>query len=137
MLTLILVHVEETFRHLFPHNFVQMLRWQLPRYYVVHATSMVNDMHPIDEIRDLVDEQIEWGWGYEPEMFGEDERSWLIPSNGHEWTWVPPELRGHRILHGQKQLRLAGGFESECLADMEAVLDNQGFEYKKLRSLVY
>lgn len=49
MKTLILVHVEDTFRHLFPSGFIRNLRFLLPRYHVIRATSCINDDHPIED----------------------------------------------------------------------------------------
>jgi hypothetical protein len=133
MKTLILVHVENTFRRFFPDGFIRNLRLLLPRYHVIHATSCINDYDPIEEIADLVDEKIDWGWGYEPEVFNEDERRFLIESSGHEWTWIPPELRSSRF----RDVRLGGGCNGECLTDMECVLRHQKIRYRLLPSIVY
>ena len=133
MKTLILVHCEDTFRKFFPQGFIATLRRKMPNYHVIHCTSQVNDDHPIQEIADLVDREIDWGWGYEREMFDGNERRFVIPSLGHDWTWVPPELRALP----KRAVCLGGGSCQECLLDMESVLEHLRIPYRKLKGIVY
>ena len=133
MKTLILVHVEDTFRKFFSRDFIRNLRRTMPRYHVIHCTSWVNDDHPIEEIADLVDQEIQWGWGYEPDMYDGEDSRFIIPACGHEWTWVPPELRHF----DRRAVVLGGGYESECLADMESVLQFLKIPFRKADPIIY
>ena len=140
---LLLVHVEESFRYLFPDSMYvkRLIRACKCRKYrrVIHCTSLVNDDHPIEKIRYLVTEEVDWGWGYEPCIWAEDdpEREWVIesPYSLHEHTWVPTEFR-NGFFDGY-DVYLGGGYSAECLADMEAVLNHLGIAYEKVRGYVY
>lgn len=136
---LLLVHVEETFRCLFNgqilRNIVRAVKSGNYRR-VIHATSNIDDWEPISELAPYVDETIDWGWGYEPAMFTDRiERKWVIPADNslHEYTWVPPQLRGW----SRGPVTLGGGCDGECLADMEACLKYVGISYRRARSLIY
>jgi hypothetical protein len=135
---LLLVHVEESFRHHFPKGYVRRLVTGCKsKLYekVIHATSNIEDDSPIPEIAELVDEEIDWGWGYEPEVFRDrKELKWLISSKSHEYTWVPPELRE---IHKNTQIVLGGGYDGECLEDMITVLNHLHLYYEINRQFVY
>ena len=138
---LLLVHCEDAFRSMFPSMFIPRLIKECRNAdWVIHFTSHVNDDEPIEDIIPYVNEQIDWGWGYEKEQFlfddNEDEAKWVIDSIGHEFTWVPPELRNGRF-KSNDFIVLGGGAEWECLADMVSVLDYQDIEYKKLSQIVF
>lgn len=138
---LILVHVEETFRSHFPDSMYvnRLIRACTCKKYdrVIHATSFVNDDHPIEEIRYLITGEVDWSWGYDPDMWDDDDmgRQWLIESYGHEWTWVPPEFR-NGFFNGYN-VYLGGGYSAECLADMEAVLDHLEIPFTKVHGYTY
>ena len=136
---MVLVHIENTFRHLFPAGFIKNIH----RYVklgnfdqVIHFTSYINDECPINEISCLIDREIEWAWGYEPEMFNKKERKWLIQSSGHEYTWIPPIFRNKNEWR-KTHIYLGGGYESECLADMKSILDKQRIKYLKCHRIIY
>ena len=138
---LLLVHVEETFRKHFPDAmYVQRLIQSCKaRKYdrVIHCTSMLEDMAPIQEIADLIDTEIDWAWGYEPDIFDDDEIKWIIPAPNslHDWTWCPLELRDGQL--NDCIVWLGGGHYSECLADMVAVLEHLGIKYHIVDGLTY
>lgn len=132
---LLLVHVEETFRSHFPKGYLSKLRRACREAPLVwHATSQVNDYEPVEEIADLVRFQFPWGWGYEPEVFATapQELKWVIPSRGHSFTWVPPELRRF-----SDRVSLGGGCDSECLEDMRAVLRHRKISFRERPTLIY
>jgi hypothetical protein len=91
------------------------------------------DEQPIQEIANFVDREIVWGWGYEQESFPPHERRFVIPSYGHDWTWIPPELRALP----KEAVCLGGGSCQECLLDMESVLEALHIPYRKLAGIVY
>jgi hypothetical protein len=138
---LLLVHVEETFRKHFPDAMYvpRLIHSCKARKYdeVIHCTSMMNDMRPILEIVDLIDMEIDWAWGYEPDLFGDEEIEWVIPARYslHEWTWCPEELRNGRL--DNCVVWLGGGHYCECLADMCAVLKHLGIEFYIIDGLTY
>lgn len=138
---LFLVHVEETFRRMFGPMYVQRLRkvCRSSKYHsVIHLTSHVNDDEPIRELVDLIGEEIDFAWGYEPEQFDSDdpEQFWIIPANSvHEYTWVPPELRDGAF--SDCNIYVGGGYRSECLADFLSVLEHCGLSYKVVDGYVY
>lgn len=138
MKILFLVHVEEMFRQFFPPMYVPRICKAMNQYDDIYVfCSHIDDDHPIQEIYRFQNyEQIEWAWGYEPTQFPEEEQSWVIPSNGHEWTWVPEELRETNYWN-RHEIHLGGGSSSECLEDMREVLANQKIKYKEIRGLVY
>lgn len=140
---LLLVHVEESFRDLFPDKMYipRLIKSCRARKYVrvIHCTSHVMDNAPIPEVADLIDMEIDWGWGYEEECFmeGTEELDWVIESHYslHDKTWVPPELR-----NGQLKgcvVWLGGGHAWECLADMVAILEYVGIEFYIVDGLTY
>ena len=110
---LLLVHVEETFRRYFSDSMYPLRLRRACMLYdeVIHATSHVDDDRPIFEIGDLVTNEIDWGYGYDHEMFQEDERKWVIFSRGHEFTWCPPELRERDF--SDVDVYLGGGHHAE------------------------
>jgi hypothetical protein len=141
MKILILVHVEETFRR---NGYLKddtiwaivdgINKGDFDR--VIHMTSGIEDYKPIDDIAHMVDEEIEWGWGYEQDHFVEkEEADWIIESWGHEKTWVPPEFRNGGSAN--TEVFLGGGYDGECLADFQAVLEHVGIPYTLVREMVY
>ncbi len=140
--TLFLVHVEETFRHCFGGMFLRSILKGSGVYdEIIHFTSCIGDEYPIDELIPIIDMEITWGWGYEPEQFDEDnpDRQFVIAPKtflgGHEWTWIPPELRNFDWEN--REIHLGGGCESECLADMESILSHLNVEYKRMEEMIY
>jgi len=141
---LFLVHVEEMFRDYFPDEmFVNRLirSTQANKYDSVFCLCSGLDANP-EPIRELVCQPrspqiIEWGWGYEPECFDhdEDEKSWVIPALGHEYTWIPEELRTSR--YDNANIFVGGGCESECLQDFVDILDYLKLGFEKIRGLIY
>ena len=140
---LFLVHVEEMFRQYFPDKMftLRLMKACQARKYdrVFILVSGVDDDQPIDELMYVTDEhqRIEWGWGYEPEMFNEEEMPWVIPALGHEWTWVPPEIRDMKAYLDNANIFVGGGCEAECLQDFLDVLDHLNLDYKKVRGYIY
>ena len=92
---------------------------------------------PITPIRFNNLETWEWSWGYDPEQMTAAEEAWTIPSRGHEWTWVPPQLRNHLRDFQSAQIFIGGGFERECLQDWADVLTRMGLEFTKVRELIF
>jgi len=93
---LFLVHVEDAFRSYFPPDYLETLVANLGDYdRIMHFTSYIENDAPVWEIAEMVGSQVEWGWGYNPDVFWyePDELTWIIPAMGHEYTWVPPQLR--------------------------------------------
>lgn len=78
----------------------------------------------VSTIEAAATDTIQWGWGYDPECFTEDcdkeDAEWLIRSLGHEFTWIPPELRDFRFK--DYAVSICGGADAECLEDMRAIL---------------
>ena len=140
---LILVHIEESFRQHFPDSMyaLRLIRaCKCGKYNrVIHCTSFVQDDRPIAELCNLITEEIDWGWGYEPCIWNRDdsEREWVIESlySLHEWTWVPTELRNGLL--DSYNVYLGGGCSGECLADMEAVLEHLDVPFKKVYGYIY
>lgn len=138
---LLLVHVEEMFRDCITEEHIcEMKRACHGADYVVHFTSHVQDDNPIREIADLVDQQITWSWGYSPGEYmflNSQEEEHLICSLGHGYTWIPPELRDKRFWSRWDTVRLGGGADGSCLADMEAILDYLEVEHKREMEIIY
>jgi hypothetical protein len=112
---------------------------------IICCISHVYDDGPIREIQygNGYYEQIDWGWGYEPEQFCDDdesyngfERDWLIEANGHEYTWIPPELRDSDEWKDH-EISVGGGGREECLRDFRDVLEHMGIPYRLVRGLTY
>lgn len=140
MKVLILVHVEETFRKYFGDNLLPEIEKAIHRNHfdrIIHCTSNLNDDQPVYEIANLVDTQIDWAWGYEPDVFPKQEQQFVIESKGHEYTWIPPFLRDAQYWLKSAKVTLGGGCEAECLADMESVLDYLNIPFQKQRKFVY
>jgi len=140
---LILVHIENVFRDKFPYDYLTIMQECAEKYdRIIHCTSCIDDLHPCPEIRWMVGQEIDWSWGYEPEVFEDDpnELVWVIPASGHEYTWVPEELREGaslwRLLK-QSTVHVGGGFETECLQDFLDVLDYVEIDYSVVRDYVY
>lgn len=135
---LLLVHIEEQFRSRLSDEYLARVRQACKRAdYVVHASSNFGYDLYVPELEGVIDETIDWAWGYEPEAFDydEDEKKWVIPTvnSMHEFTWVPPLFR--RPFN--RYLAVGGGCDGECLADMLSVLQHQNISYRLRRPLVY
>jgi hypothetical protein len=157
MKILILCHIEETFRKHFPNGMLDAIIEQSSQYNrVIHMTSEVCDDEPVEELRWIVDEEIAWGWGYEPRATCEycygaakhdsqtclcvdcgGEETWIIKVDYsvHEWTLVPEELRNGRFENAE--ITIGGGYDGECLADLEAVLEYMDVPYRRERDFIY
>ncbi len=103
---------------------------------VIVLSSGMDDI-PITPIRFNNLETWEWSWGYDPEQMTEAEEAWVIPSLGHEWTWVPPQLRNNMRTFKAAEIFIGGGFESECLQDWVDVLNYMKLDYTKVRELIF
>lgn len=138
MKILFLVHVEEMFRQWFPPMFVQRCCKAMNDYdRVICLVSEVMDDHPIGEIHHRYwYTQWLWGWGYEAEQFDEDEDKWIIEAQGHEYTWVPPELRDADQWN-QHEISVGGGGRHECLEDFINVLDFMEIKHRLVKGLIY
>ena len=139
---LFLVHIEEMFRDSFPYydypsRVVKIIESnQFDEIYLLCSTIESIHPQPIEELRYFNFPTIEWSWGYEPCMFDDDdEKSWVIQSYGHEYTWIPPELRTSRFDYAN--IFVGGGYESECLEDFVNILDHLNLKYEKVRELIY
>lgn len=138
MKVLLLVHIEETFRNRLSDGLIKkIINFARKCDKVIHFTSCVNDYEPIYELQPYITESVQWGWGYEPECFetAEEELEYLIESSGHEYTWIPPELRDNPFKNDK--VYLGGGCDGECLADMESVLSFVNVDFDKRNELVY
>jgi hypothetical protein len=136
--TLLLVHVEDTFREHMTARYVRnLVKACRAADWVVHCYSGYGDNRHIRELDLLVNQQIHWHWWYEPGFFGDpDEDKWIVPiktTRCADWSWVPPELRSPHT----NRLILGGGFEGRCLAMMEGVLQHVKQPYEKRFELVY
>ena len=142
---LFLVHVEEAFRHLFPdklyiHRLLKAI--QAKRYdEVICLESQIDtNFELIQEIKNLtfMPRVINWGWGYEAEMFEGKEKAWVIPTDScHQTTWVPPELRKMQRNLQQAKVFVGGGGENECLQDFMDVLAYLNVPAKKVGGYIF
>ena len=138
---LFLVHVEESFRKHFPDAMfpLRLIKaCQAQKYDEVHIlVSHVMDDEPIFELNGVTNSSqwIDWGWGYEPLSFDQEEKEWCISSYAHEWTWIPPELRNDAFQNCN--IFVGGGCESECLEDFVSILDYLNYDYEKIRGYIY
>ena len=136
---LLIVHVEESFRGYFDDTYIERLveTCNDEGTTVVHLTSCILDFEPIHELEYLIDKEIEFRYGYHPNYFeDEEEDQWIIPSNGHEYTWVPNEFRTN-YLEGWSEIMLAGGSDSSCLQDMQEVLNFLEVDYERRVDIIY
>lgn len=142
MRILLLVHIEETFRKFFDDDMLCRITEAIDNEEydkVYHFTSGINDFEPVEEIRSHINEFVDWAWGYEPEAFEHDpdELQHIIESSGHEYTWVPPELRDSAEWLRHTDITIGGGYDGECLTDMECVLRHLEIPYKRRRDFIY
>jgi hypothetical protein len=132
--SLLLVHVEESFRDHFPNAMLKGIVDAIKDKEfdeVIHFTSFIADCSPVYEIDGLIDEVVQWGWGYTPEMFNnEKQRKHVIPASGHIWTYVPKYLRDEKVRLRSVEITLGGGLAVSCLADMESVLKHLNLPYQ-------
>lgn len=137
---LLLVHIEDGFRKFFPRNMIDRLVSSLDAGEydrVIHFTSHITNEQPIYELDTLIDEEVEWGWGYEPEGFRKHDLPFVIRSSGHDWTYVPLWLRTAKAWLTEANITLGGGYDGECLADMESVLRHLDIPYKRELNFIY
>lgn len=154
---LILCHVEELFRKHFPGDMLEQICERRSEFdHIIHMTSEIENDHPVDELCRIVDEEIVWAWGYEPEAFCEicdepaehngdvclcadcgGEPVWVTRTqfSAHEWTWIPPEMRNGRFKNAE--VFLGGGYDGECLADMEEILKTLGVPFRRVEEFIY
>ena len=139
---LLLVHVEEPYRHYFRDMYIpSLIRSCRSKKYsqIIHMSSMIECDGPIKEITPYIDKEIEWAWGYCSSQFSSSyERRWLIGNNISDYertTWIPPDFRND-WLHSYKVF-LGGGYKTECLTDMQCVLHEIKVRYQIIPGLVY
>ncbi len=156
---LFLVHIEEMFRDYFPNDpkdnytgeqwLKRLVRACKSHDRVVALTSQVQDDHCVEELYRHTDAEWIWGWGYEKGMSYDpctcghwpqcdptcESDTWLISSTGHEYTWIPAEIRSMEWRNWH--ITVAGGCEGECLADWLAVLDHLKLRYRLPANYVY
>lgn len=139
---LMLVHMEDPFRHLIGDcrisKLASIMRKRERFDWHVHFSSHLETQLHFHELNCLIDEEYEWAWGYEHGMFSDEvEDSWIIDAGQsmHDLTWVPRELRGDQFRNFE--IYLAGGVADQCLASMEAVLRYTKHEYTLLPEFIY
>jgi hypothetical protein len=138
---LFLVHCEEAFRVHFPDKMfpLRLRRACQARKYdrVIALESKIdNDNVAIQEITDVVTDKIDFGWGYEPECFDQEEKEFVIPTKScHEYTWIPPEIRNMNLKN--YKVFVGGGCESECLQDFLDILTHLGIDYQKVKGYIF
>ena len=139
MKVLLLVHIEESFRTRFPKNLLMSIQSGVRRQCydkVIHFTSFINDDECVPELERCVDKEVEWGWGYEPEMMDEKETPWIVPSTSpHGWTWVHPILRSDEMK--KAEILVGGGCSGECLENLEAALRHLELPYRRVEGFIY
>ena len=142
---LFLVHVEGAFRKHFPRMLVpRLVRAVRARKYseviVMESQLGGDDYELIPELKELGGIHcIQWGWGYEKDEFKDDpeEHPFIIPSSGHDYTWVPPELRAMASRLSHSRVFVGGGSESECLQDFVDCLEHLNLAYTKVPGYIY
>ena len=142
---LFLVHVEDTFRYLFPPLFEQrLIRARRAKKYdrIICLVSQVECDKPIDELQffdpdaSSYMEQWNWGWGYSNDNFDTNEQQWLIDtSSPHNTTWISPEMR--KFPWNNYNVFVGGGAEMECLQDFLDVMEHLKVSYKKVRGYIF
>ncbi len=140
---LFLVHVENSLVHLMPRGYLHDVCKHIDSsdydrvYHFSSGLGLTGD-DVVDELKGWIDEEIDWAWGYEPEVFehNPEELPYVIESSGHDYTWIPPFLRDSSLWNGV-DITLGGGCDSECLQDMVCVLNHQQIAFNKVRNLVY
>lgn len=138
---LFLVHVEEMFRDFFPDKmYVNRLIRAMNIYdRVIILDSEVDAPSIIHELTAgyCCFDKWTWGWGYEPDMFDDEENEWIISTGSpHEWTWVPPEIRDAEAWN-QHEILVGGGYRTECLQDWLDVLNHVGIVHRLVDGYVY
>jgi len=140
---LFIVHAEEMFRKFFPDDLYahRLLKAYNCKKYdqVWFLESELDNEGLAGFLQTEVDDcdRICWGWGYEKDMFNEDEHEWVIDALGHEFTWVPTELREMANSLKRANVFVGGGYESECLQDWCDCLDFMDIEYQKISGYIY
>lgn len=136
MKVLFIVHVEPMFNNLWDNNYLDNIATEMESHDHVVVLNSGIDRHYY-WLHTTADEVWEWSWGYEPRAFHDkDEERYVIPAHGHEWTWIPPEMRNKPWITKQ-DLYLAGGGYGECFQDWMDVLDELELPYTILHDLVY
>lgn len=132
--TLFVVHCSEVFNRWSGDGYCQSVANYIQKFDIV--IYLTTDLAPLpDCFGNNPNEQVwEFSWGYEPDSFDDDEKQFVIPSNGHEWTWIPKEIRTKPDLG---KITVIGGAVNECLADWESVLDHLNYSYERNGNLVW
>lgn len=130
---LFLVHMQESFRELMSRNMIKRVVELMSEHESWHFSADGDLFHYfgheiLKEFEPLLEGEVEWSWGYDPDSFPEEEKEWVIksPYSDHNFTWVPEELRNW---DRDRKVILVGGCVGSCLADMEAVLEHVGIDY--------
>jgi len=140
---LFMVHVEEMFRQYFPDSMYlhRILRAYNCRKYsrVWFLESHIDNDGLAGSLENRIsrEDRIEWSWGYEKDMFNDEEREWIIPACGHVFTWVPPELREMLPILKEANVFVGGGSEYECLLDWCDCLDYLDINYQKIQGYIF
>jgi len=154
MKVLLLCHIEEMFSDYFPEGYRYHVVKELVtgEYDKVFAlVSGVQEDEPIEEIVAHGYDAIPWSWGYDAEYcydwecetcgygaeyVGEEKCPWVVTDNcGHDAAWVPPELRDDACKTWD--IHIGGGYHSECLQDLRAVLEYMGLDYTEEPDIIY
>jgi len=129
MKVLFCIHCENNFKNFFGHTFEAELAKLV--YGGGYDTVILLDSDDLGGgCIPLLNNNFEawyWSWGYEPEMFEEDEQEWVIPAHGSEWTYIPPEIRNGRFTNAD--IHIAGGGDSECLQCWRDILEYLDLDY--------
>lgn len=151
MKVLFLVHIEDMFRKFYTDKYIQNIRNKAKKYdKVIALLSYIENDDIIEELKDVVDERWDWGWGYEPRqdcynlecVINEKcscDWDYIISVSHkslHEYTWIPEEIRDVDFWKNHK-LFVGGGYDGECLADFECVLEYLELPYTRCESMIY
>ncbi len=84
-----------------------------------------------------------WSWSYGPDENEcwcwpqcEDECKWIVEASGHEFAWIPEEIRDVEQWR-EHDIGVGGGSRNECLADWCDVLEYLGLSFTYEEEIVY
>ena len=135
MKVLFIVHVEPMFEEFWSDDFLNDLADEMEKHdHVIILNSDVSNHYPW--LHTMAHEVWDWTWGYEPCMFDNDEQKHVIPASGHEWTWIPHQMRDDPWVTKQ-ELFVAGGCQGECLEDWFNVLESLELSFTAIPQLMF